>query len=220
MAIKVEELKDAKFVDEFENGFGWIGRPGEKMKRTSHAFVEDGEVYLVDPLDARNLDQKIDEYGEVKGLIVLFGRHVRDSEKLADKYDCPIYVPEWFERELDAEVVRVSGNIPDTELEIHDVVDSRFGNEAALYHENTKTLMVADSLGTARHLRGRGEELGMSPLYRLNPPERLLNFEPERIFCGHGEGVQQDASWIMERTIREGKRKTLSAWFNAVRYMI
>ena len=46
MSIKVEELRDAEFVDEWEKGFGWIGRPEEKMKRTSHAFVDNG-LYLV-----------------------------------------------------------------------------------------------------------------------------------------------------------------------------
>ena len=220
MAIKIEELKDADFVDDFENGFGWIGKPEDKMKRTSHAFVEDGEVYLVDAVDAKNLDRKISEYGEVKGVIILFARHVRDSEELARRYDCPIYVPEWFERELQAEVIKISDNVPGTDWEIHEVVDSRLSKEAALYHRENNTLIVADSLGTAKHLRGRGEKLGMSPLYRLNPPKRLLNFEPERIFCGHGEGIREDASETMKNTIKQGRKRTLSAYFNTVRNMI
>lgn len=220
MVIKIGELREAEFVDRFEKGFGWFGKPEENMRRTSHAFVEDEEVYLVDPVDAKNLDQEIKEYGEVKGIIILFGRHVRDSEKLAKRYDCPIYVPEWFGRKLEEELTEISGNVPGTDWEIHDVVDSRLSREAALYHRETKTLIVADSLGTAKHLRGRGEKLGMSPLYRFIPPERLLNFEPERIFCGHGEGIQENASEIMKKTIREGRKRTLSAYFNSVRHMI
>lgn len=218
MVIKENEVKSAEFVDDWENGFGWIARPDERMLRTSHAFVDEG-VYLVDPLDAENLDQKIREYGEVKGIVILFSRHVRDSEKLAEKYDCPVYVPKWFERSLDTDVKKISGKIPGTGWQIHNVIDSRISKEAALYHEETETLIVADSLGTAKHQRGSGEKLGMSPLYRLNPPKKLLEFEPERVFCGHGEGIDEDASKEIEKTIRKGRLKTLSALYNAFRHM-
>ena len=215
MVIKIDELVEAEFVDEWENGFGWIGKPEENMKRTSHAFVDDSDVFLVDPVDAENLDEKIEEFGEVKGIVLLFERHERDSEKLAERYDCPVYVPEWFERELDAEVEKVSGKVPGTDWEMHTVVESRMANEAALYNENTGTLIVADALGTTKHMRGRGEELGMNPLYRLNPPRKLLKFEPERILCGHGKGITENATITMRGTIRRGRRKTPSAYFNA-----
>jgi len=218
MVIKVDELKKAEFIDEWENGFGWIAKTEENMKRTSHAFAEDG-VYLVDPLDAENLDNKISEFGKVKGIVILFGRHVRDSEKLAERYDCPVFVPERFERELDADIRKISDKIPGTDWEIHTVVDSRISKEAALYHRETSTLIVADSLGTAKHLRGRGEKLGMSPLYRFNPPQKLLDFEPERIFCGHGKGITENATETMKETIRNGRWKTLSAYFNAFYHM-
>ncbi|QGA80521.1 hypothetical protein [Candidatus Nanohalobium constans] len=214
MVIKIDELRKAEFIDEWENGFGWIAKPEENMMRTSHAFVDDG-VYLVDPVDAENLDDKISEFGEVGGIIILFSRHVRDSVELAGRYDCPVYVPEWFERELDAEVRKISEKVPGTDWEIHTVINSKVSKEAALYHRGTKSLIVADSLGTARHLCGRGEKLGMSPLYRFNPPHKLLDFEPERIFCGHGEGVTENATETMKETIRKGRRKTLSAYFNA-----
>jgi len=218
MTIKIDDLRNANFIDEWSNGFGWIAKPGENMLRTSHAFV-DGGVYLVDPVDAENLDEKISEFGEVKGIVVLFERHVRDSEKLADRHDCPIFVPEWFERELDAEVEKVSDKAPGTDWEIHTVIDSKISKEAALYHRETQTLIVADSLGTVKHLRGRGEELGMSPLYRFNPPRKLLDFEPERIFCGHGKGITEDAAETMEETIVNGRRKTLSSFFNGLYHM-
>ena len=214
MVIKIDEMRKAEFIDSWENGFGWIARPEENMLRTSHAF-EDNGVYLVDPLDAENLDKKISEFGKVEGIVVLFERHVRDSEKLADSYDCPVYVPKWFDRELDAEVEKVSDKVPGTDWEIHTVIDSKISKEAALYHRETKTLIVADSMGTAKHLRGRGEKLGMSPLYRFKPSRKLLDFEPEKIFCGHGEGIRENASETMEETIRMGRRKILSAYFNA-----
>ena len=220
MSMKIEQKVEAEFIDEWENGFGWIAKPKENMRRTSHAVVEDGDVYLIDPVDAENLDQKIDESGEVKGIILLFERHERDSEKLAERYDCPVYVPEWFERELDAEVKKISEKVPGTDWEIHTVVESRMANEAAIYNEDNRTLIVADSLGTAKHLRGRGEKLGMSPLYRLNPPQKLLDFESERIFCGHGEGIRENATVTMKDTISKGRGKTFSAYFNAFYHML
>jgi glyoxylase-like metal-dependent hydrolase (beta-lactamase superfamily II) len=112
-------------------------------------------------------------------------------------------------------VEKVSGKVPGTDWEMHTVVESRMANEAALYNENSRTLIVADALGTAKHLRGRGEELGMNPLYRLNPPRKLLEFEPERIFCGHGGGITENATVNMRETIRRGRRKAPSAYFNA-----
>ena len=218
MSIKVDELREPEFIDEWEKGFGWIGKPEENMKRTSHAFVDEG-LYLVDPVDAENLDEKIDEFGEVEGIVLLFERHERDCEKLAERYDCPIYVPEWFERELDAEVKKISDKVPGTDWEIHTVIESRMANEATLYNRDTRTLIVADALGTVKHLRGRGEKLGMNPLYRLNPPQKLLDFEPERIFCGHGKGITENATETMKETISKGRRKTFSAYFNAFYHM-
>lgn len=218
MAIRIDELREAEFLDEWKNGFGWIARPEEKMQRTSHSFVDDG-VYLVDPVDAENLDQKIKEYGEVKGIVILFGRHTRDSEEIAKRYECPIYVPEWFSRDLKGEVKKIKDKVPGTDWEIHTVKDSSISREAVLYNRKNKTLIVADTLGTAKHLRGRGEELGMSPLYRFNPPKKLLEFNPERIFCGHGKAVTEKASEKLKQTIKRGRTKTVSAYFNAFYYM-
>ena len=215
MPIKIGEIEVGKFLDEWKHGFGWIAKPEEKMQRTSHALVENGDVYLVDPLDAENLDQKIDEYGDVEGIILLFDRHERDSVNLAEKYGCPIFVSECFERSLDAEVKEISDNVPGTDWEIHQVIDSMTGKEAALYNTENKTLIVADALGTTNHMRGRGEKLGMNPLYRLRPPVKLLEFEPERIFCGHGEGIQENASEMMKETLENGRLKAPSAFFNA-----
>lgn len=48
MPMKVEEKVDAEFIDEWENGFGWIARPEEDMVFTSLAFWEDG-LYFLDP---------------------------------------------------------------------------------------------------------------------------------------------------------------------------
>lgn len=219
MSMKIEQRVEAEFIDEWEKGFGWIAKPEEDMVRTSHAFRDDG-VYLVDPLDAENLDEKLDEYGEVKGIIVLFDRHLRDSEELAEKYSCPVYIPEWLEKSINAEVIEVEDRIPGTDWRLIDSVDTFTGREAGLYHEKSGTLIVADSLGTVEMFCGRGEKLGLNPLYRLNPPKNLLNFDVERIFCGHGKGIQENTESTLKNTLSKARRKTPSAYFKAVKSMM
>lgn len=219
MVIKINEMRQAEFIDEWENGFGWIARPEEDMVRTSHAFQDDG-VYLVDPLDAVNLDEKLSEYGEVKAIVVLFDRHLRDSEELAEKYSCPVYIPEWLEKSIDSEVIEVHDRIPGTDWRFIDAVDTLTGREAGLYHEKSGTLTVADALGTVDMFCGRGEKLGLNPLYRLNPPKNLLKFDVERIFCGHGKGIQKNTESTLKNTLNKARRKTPSAYFKAVKSMI
>ena len=216
MSMKIEQKVEAEFIDQWENGFGWIARPEEDMVRTSHAFEDDG-VYLVDPLDAVNLDDKLSEYGEVKGIVVLFDRHLRDSEELAEKYDCPVYVPEWLEKSIDAEVIEVEDRIPDTDWRLIEALDTLTGREAGLYHEDSGTLIVADALGTVEMFCGRGEKLGINPLYRLHPPKNLLNYDVERIFCGHGKGIQENTESTLKNTMSKARRKTPSAYFKAVK---
>jgi hypothetical protein len=217
--MKIEQKVEAQFIDQWENGFGWIARPEEDMVRTSHAFEDDG-VYLVDPLDAENLDDKLSEYGEVKGIVVLFDRHLRDSEDLAEKYDCPVYVPEWLEKSIDAEVIEVEDRIPDTDWRLIEAVDTLTGREAGLYHEDSGTLIAADALGTVDMFCGRGEKLGLNPLYRLHPPKNLLNYDVERIFCGHGKGIQENTESTLKNTMSKARRKTPSAYFKAVKSLL
>ncbi|MFO7794245.1 MAG: hypothetical protein R6V35_04705 [Candidatus Nanohaloarchaea archaeon] len=219
MPMKVEEKVDAEFIDEWENGFGWIARPEEDMVRTSHAF-EDNGVFLVDPLDAENLDEKLEDYGEVKGIIVLFDRHQRDSEQLAEKYGCPIYVPEWLEPEIKLDAEPIENKIPGTSWELIETVNTLTGREAGLYNKQTGTIIVADALGTVDFFKGRNEKLGLNPLYRLNPPKNLLNYDIDRIFCGHGIGIQENTKKTLKNTLDKARRKAPSAYFNAVKSMI
>jgi len=99
-------------------------------------------------------------------------------------------------------------------------VESRLGSEAALYHQDSATLIVADAVGTVDQFLGRGEKIGMNPIYRLSPPKRLLSFEPERVFCGHGRGISTDATEALQETVANGRQRIPSAYINAIRSMI
>lgn len=58
-------------VDRWDGGFGWIAEPEETMQRASHALVDNGDVWIVDPVDTSGLDEQIAEKGEVTGVVVL-----------------------------------------------------------------------------------------------------------------------------------------------------
>src|SRR6056297_397306 len=91
------ELKE---IDRFEGedtaGVGWIAFPEEGMQRASHALAVDGEVWLVDPVDAEGLDDLAAEFGDVAGVVVLLDRHKRDAAAIASRHDVAVHLPEFM----------------------------------------------------------------------------------------------------------------------------
>ena len=79
-----------RFVDELEDGFGWI--ESATMRRTSHALAVDGRVWLIDPIDADGLEERIRSLGEPAGVIQLLDRHNRDCAALAARLGVPLHV--------------------------------------------------------------------------------------------------------------------------------
>jgi hypothetical protein len=51
--------------DEFDGGFGWMQE--ETFRRTSHALVADGRVWLIDPVDEDGLEERVRAAGEPAG---------------------------------------------------------------------------------------------------------------------------------------------------------
>ena len=47
------------FVDESGAGFGWVAAEPDWMARTSHALAADGRVWLTDPVDFPELDDRV-----------------------------------------------------------------------------------------------------------------------------------------------------------------
>jgi hypothetical protein len=108
---------DLTVIDRHEAGVGWIAYPDETMQRASHAVERDGDVWLIDPVDAEGLDDLLAEYGDVAGVIVLLDRHKRDAADIARRHDVPIYLPaalEPVESELDPETVVFRRELADT----------------------------------------------------------------------------------------------------------
>jgi hypothetical protein len=80
--------------------------------------------------------------------------------------------------------------------------------ESALWWPATRTLVVADALGTNRFYTGRKARLGVHVLLRLTPPRMLARYEPDRILVGHGEGIRgREASPLLWAALDESRRR-------------
>lgn len=196
-------------IDRFEGGFGWIAHPEERMERASHALVtDDDEVWVIDPVDTPDLDDRLAEHGEVRGVVVLLGRHTLDAAEIADRHGVPVRVPEPLadlRSDLDAPVEPFRGALPGTDYQAITLLDSSVWTEVALYDEAEGTLLVPESVGTPDYFRAPGERLGVHPARRLLPPTRLQGLAPARILVSHGEGVFEDPT-VALRTALAGSR--------------
>lgn len=183
-------------------GFGWIRE--EAHERASHALVADGVVWLVDPLDAPGLQERVRDAGEARGVIQLLDRHNRDCAALAARFGVPHH-------KLPREDVGPFRFLP--------VVRNRVWKEVALWWEDERVLVCADALGTLPYFLASGERVGVSPLLRLTPPAALAGLEPEHVLVGHGEGVHEDAAAALEYALRNARRGAPAAALNGVRYL-
>jgi hypothetical protein len=75
-------------------------------------------------------------------------------------------------------------------------------------------LVVGDALGTAGYFCAPGERLAVHPILRLFPPRRLRGLSPERVMCGHGAGVHDDAAEALAEALRTARRR-IPRWLPA-----
>lgn len=209
MPAKGTGLGSFNEIDAFDGGFGWLAHPDEGMERAGHALVEDGDVWLVDPVDADGLDDRLADCGRVRGVVVLFHYHRRDASAIAARHDVPVLLPTGMtavaDDEVPAPVRRFDGQLGDTGYFLRSVTRTRVWQEWALF--DGETLVVGESVGTAAYFLAPGERLGVSLVRRIVPPaESLGDGEPERVLCGHGEGVFADAAGELRRALAEARR--------------
>jgi len=206
------------FTDRWNDGVGWIAHPEESMERCSHALAFDGDVWLVDPLDTPHLDEQLAEYGKLTGIIVLFDRHARDADTLARRHDVPVYAPPFLADSIELAVTDLDGELGSSGFEWLQVLNWPIWKEAALY--DGETLVVPEAIGTAAYYRTAREHLGVHPMLRMTPPGTLRGLEPERILCGHGDGVFDGATPALTDALDNARRRLPEAWAGAVRSML
>jgi hypothetical protein len=188
-------------VDEQDDGFGW--GIDEALTRTSHALLVDGRVWLTDPVDVPELEDRIRALGEPAGVLQLLDRHARDGATWAARLGVPL-------------VLAYQG-VPDTPFEALHVRDNRLWREVALWEPASRTLICADVLGTLPFFRAAGEPIGMHPFLRIAPPRALLSVTPDRVLVGHGAGIHQDAAPAVREAVMTARRRIPSAFAGAVR---
>lgn len=185
----------ARIVDEHEWGFGWISRERPYLRLTSHALAAEGRVWVVEPVEAPGLDERIRALGDPAGVIQLLDRHNRSCAALAERLRVPHHRLPF-------------AGIAASPFEVVQVVQRGHWREAALWWPERRVLVCADALGTVRHYFAVGRErVGVHPLLRLTPPKQLARFEPEHVLCGHGEGVHEDAAAAVRDALSHSRRR-------------
>lgn len=205
-----DRLETAQVVCEWEDGVCWIAHPDEGGKRTSHALRGEDGLWILDPLDASNVDEFLDPLGDVAGVAVLSCWHARDADVFASRYDVAVHVPEWMDRveeRVDAPVKRYTLSPGESEFDILPCRPFPRWQEVFLYDSPTKTLVIPDSMGTIEPFRLGDERLGLELFRRLQPPEQLHGLEPERILVGHGPPVTENATEALQTALEQPRRK-------------
>jgi hypothetical protein len=164
---------DEVSLDDGRVGLTWvIDEPGS---RTSHALVDRGRVWLVDPTDESAALERSLALGRPVAVVQLLDRHNRDCAALAARLGVPH--------------LKVPAGLPDSPFEVIPVVNVRVWREVALWWPEARTLVVAEAIGTAATYApgplGAGVSLGL----RLWPPRRLTAYGPEHLFVGHGPAL-------------------------------
>lgn len=183
-----------QYVDELESGFGWIASEPAFLRRCSHALRAGGRVWLLDPVWDDEALERAASLGEPAAVVQLLDRHRRDCARVAEHLGVPHHaVPD-----------APPGDAP---FEVLPLLRTRFWREVALWFPETRTLAVAEAVGTAQYYRGPEERLAVAPLLRLTPPRRLLRYEPEHVLVGHGPGVHEDAAAALRDAVTLARRR-------------
>jgi hypothetical protein len=191
------------FCDETAFGFGWIAAEPELLQRASHALSVEGRVWLVDPVDAPGVDERVRALGAPAGVLQLVDRHARDCVALARRLGVPFHrVPR--------------GSVSGAPFEVLPVLNVPGWREVALWWEAERALVCSEAVGTVSYFCAPGEPLGVHPFLRLYQPRGLQDLArsltPRHVLVGHGEGIHGDgAATALARAVH-GARRATPAW--------
>ncbi len=169
-ASVVEAGEDAVMLTRSSVGLTWV--LDEPLARASHALVDDGRVWFVDPTDEPAALEAALALGRPVAVLQLLDRHNRDCARLAERLAVPH--------------LRVPAVVLDSPFEVVPVVDWRFWSEVALWWPARRALVVAEAIGTSPGYAPASLGAGVSVGLRPWPPRRLAALEPEHLLVGHG----------------------------------
>jgi hypothetical protein len=189
-----------RIVDEASFGLGWI--EDTPQARASHALAVDGRVWLVDPIEPAEAEERVLALGEPAGVIQLLDRHNRSCAAVAARLGVPHHV--------------VPAELPGTPFELLPLVRWRFWREAALWWPAERVLVCADALGTAPFFRAGDEPVGVHPMLRFAPPRALVGLGPEHVLVGHGEGLHGPKTGaLVDDAVRQARRR-IPRWLRGI----
>jgi len=188
-------------VDEREDCFGWI--QVEPLQRTSHALRVEDRVWLIDPVDEPDVEERIRALGDPAGVLQLLDRHSRGGAAWAARLGVPLR--------------RAWEGTDGTPFQALEVCDNRLWHEVALWEPASRTLLCGDVLGTLSYFRAGDEQIGVHPFLRLRPPRSLGTVDPARVLVGHGGGIFDDASTALHGALATARRRIPQAVVSAVR---
>src|SRR3954451_65160 len=165
-------------LSEFALGLTW--QIEEAAMRTSHAVLESGRVWLVDPVDEPEAMERARALGEPAAVVQLIDRHNRDCASIAQRLGVPH--------------LRMPGAVPDSPFEAIPVLRLKRWRETALWWPEQRLLLVAEAIGTGPVFTTGHGAAGMHPILRPLPPGALRGYEPEHLLCGHGPPVHGPAA--------------------------
>lgn len=161
-------------VEPFAFGLTWTVR--EPMSRSSHALVDDGRVWLVDPVDDPGAMAQVAALGEPAGVIQLLDRHDRDGAEIAARLDVPLR--------------RLPATVPDAPFRVVRIIHRPGWHELALWWPDRAALVVSETLGTCAYFAVGSCRVGVHPMLRMFPPRSPFRaLEPDHLLVGHGPGL-------------------------------
>ncbi|MBB4664196.1 hypothetical protein [Conexibacter arvalis] len=179
---------EARISNEFAQGFTWVVE--ERMERASHALVDQGRVWLIDPVAWEPALERAAALGEPAGVIQLLDRHNRDSAALARRLGVPL--------------TRLPEALVGAPFQPHRLIDRPWWREVVLWWPGQKLLVVPEAVGTAGSF-ALGRPLGVHPMLRLTPPYSLRAYDPDSILVGHGPSLHRAASAALEVALHHAR---------------
>ena len=174
-------------LDEHDLGLSWV--IDEPMQRASHALVDGGRVWLVDPVDVPEAVERALALGEPAAVLQLLDRHPRACADLAQRFGVPH--------------LRLPDAVPESPFEVVTVVDVPKWREKALWWRERRALVVAEAVGTGPMF---GSPAGIHLFLRLKPPGVLRDHDPDHLLVGHGPGVHgAEAKRALETAYRRSR---------------
>src|SRR4051812_11527415 len=76
----------------FDGGISWSGNPPGFLERSSAALVDQGRVWLIDPLWTEGIEPELAALGTVVAIIMTLRWHERDVNRFARRFDVPVYL--------------------------------------------------------------------------------------------------------------------------------